>query len=89
MKDRILINGVSYLSARRAARSFGYTPDYVGQLIRGKKVKGMTVSRVLFVSEESLSAYMKKASEEKEKRGSERKTEFKAGRKVPIKIIKR
>lgn len=88
-KDHILINGVSYISARKAAREFGYTPDYVGQLVRNSKVKGHTFSRTLYISEKSLVVYAEKAKEEKGVRAKERKTEFKAGRKVPIKIVRK
>lgn len=88
-KDHILINGVSYISARRAAREFGYTPDYVGQLVRSSKVKGHTFSRVLYISEKSLARYREDAKRGKEERAKERKTEFKVGRKVPIKIVKK
>lgn len=88
-KDHVLINGVSYISARRAAREYGYTPDYVGQLVRSGKVRGHTFSRALYVAEKSLVAYAEKAKEEKGARAKGRKTEFKAGRKVPIKIVRK
>lgn len=89
MKEEIMLNGVNYMNARRAARKAGYSPDYIGQLVRNDKVKGRTFGRTLFVSEASLLQYMVKAKEEKVKRDTERKTEFKAGRKVPIKVIRK
>jgi len=89
MKESILINGVSYVSTRKAARAFGYTPDYIGQLVRSEKIRGHMFSRTLYVSEKSLAAYTEKTKAEKETRSKERKTEFKAGRKVPLKIIRK
>ena len=83
-KDHVLINGVSYISARRAAREYGYTPDYVGQLVRSGKIKGHTFSRTLYVSEKTIAVYAERAKEERETRAKERKMEFKSGRKVPI-----
>ncbi len=88
-KEHVLINGVSYISARRAAREFGYTPDYIGQLVRKGMIRGHTFSRTLFVSQKSLAVYIEKAKAEKEARSKERKTEFKAGRKVPIKVVRK
>ncbi len=88
-KDYVLINGVSYISARKAARMFGYTPDYVGQLARSGKINGHTFSRTLYVSEKTIAAYAERAKEEKQVRAKERKTEFKVGRKVPIRVVKK
>lgn len=57
--DELEISGKRYISARRAAKENKYTPDYIGQLIRGQKLKGQKVGRAWYVSEESLRAYLR------------------------------
>ena len=56
--DELEIAGRRYLSTRRAAKEHKYTPDYVGQLIRGGKVVGKKVGRSWYVEEASLNAYL-------------------------------
>jgi len=55
--DELEISGKRYISTRRAAREHGYHSDYMGQLIRGKKVAGQKVGRAWYIEEESLIAY--------------------------------
>jgi hypothetical protein len=59
--DELDISGKRYISTRRAAREHGYHSDYMGQLIRGKKVAGQKVGRAWYIDEESLNAYLGKA----------------------------
>jgi len=56
--DELEISGRRYLSTRRAAKEHKYTPDYVGQLIRGGKVVGKKVGRSWYVDEQSLNTYL-------------------------------
>lgn len=59
--DELEISGKRYISTRRAAREHGYHSDYMGQLIRGKKVAGQKVGRAWYIEEESLNVYLGKA----------------------------
>jgi len=56
--DELEISGKRYISTRRAAREHGYHSDYMGQLIRGKKVAGQKVGRAWYIDEDSLNAYL-------------------------------
>lgn len=58
--DELEISGKRYISTRRAAREHGYHSDYMGQLIRGKKVAGQKVGRAWYIEEQSLAAYLGK-----------------------------
>lgn len=57
--DELEISGRPYLSAKRAAREHRYHSDYIGQLIRAKKVIGQKVGRSWYVDAASLEAYLK------------------------------
>jgi hypothetical protein len=57
--DELEISGKRYLSAKRAAREHRYHSDYIGQLIRSKKIVGEKVGRSWYVDAESLEAYLK------------------------------
>jgi len=59
--DELEISGKRYISTRRAAREHGYHSDYMGQLIRGKKVAGQKVGRAWYIEEDSLNVYLGKA----------------------------
>lgn len=54
MKDALILEHKTYISARRAAEVTGYTSDYVGQLCRAGKIESKVVGRSWFVLEESL-----------------------------------
>lgn len=54
MKDALILEHKTYISARRAAELTGYTSDYVGQLCRAGKIESKIVARSWFVLEESL-----------------------------------
>jgi hypothetical protein len=51
------ISGKRYISARRAAKEYKYHSDYIGQLIRGKKLLGRKVGRSWYVELESMQAF--------------------------------
>lgn len=52
--DTIMFDGVTYTKAASAARVLKYTPDYLGQLCRGKKIDARLVGRTWFVNVESV-----------------------------------
>lgn len=58
--EELEISDKRYISTRRAAREHGYHSDYMGQLIRGKKVVGQKIGRAWYIEEESLSRYLGK-----------------------------
>lgn len=55
--DSLEIDGKEYISARRAGREYGYTSDYIGQLVRKGLIVGKKVGRAWYVEQESLAAY--------------------------------
>jgi hypothetical protein len=55
--DELEISGRRYISTRRAAKEHKYNSDYIGQLIRGRKVPGQKVGRAWYVDAEALQAY--------------------------------
>lgn len=57
--DELEISGKRYISTRRAGKDYKYHSDYIGQLVRAKKVVGQKVGRSWYVNEESLAAYLK------------------------------
>lgn len=54
MKDALILEHKTYISARRAAEITGYTSDYVGQLCRANKIESKIVGRAWFVVEQSI-----------------------------------
>ncbi len=54
MKDTLILEGKTYISARRAAKVMKYAQDYIGQLCRSNKLDCRMVGRSWFVTEESL-----------------------------------
>ncbi len=63
--DELEISGKRYISSRRAAKEHKYHSDYIGQLIRAKKVVGTKVGRAWYVEIESLAAYFNKELQSK------------------------
>jgi hypothetical protein len=55
--DELEISGKRYISARRAAKEYKYHSDYIGQLIRGKKLLGRKVGRSWYVELDSTAAF--------------------------------
>lgn len=58
--DELQISGRRFISSRRVAKEHGYHTDYIGQLIRGGKVKGQKVGRAWYVDAESFASYLGK-----------------------------
>jgi len=56
--DELQISGRRYISSRRVAKENGYHTDYIGQLIRGGKVKGQKVGRAWYVDADSFYSYI-------------------------------
>jgi hypothetical protein len=61
MKDSIILQGKTYISARRAAKIINYAQDYVGQLCRAGKLDCTMIGRSWFVTEESLLSHRENA----------------------------
>jgi len=61
MLDQRRAEEKGYITLKEAAKIANYTPDYVGQLIRGGKIRGEQVyANVAWVTtEEEVSAYLK------------------------------
>ncbi len=55
--DELEISGKRYISSRQAAKDHKYHPDYIGQLIRAKKVIGLKVGRAWYVEADALNDY--------------------------------
>lgn len=70
MKDSIILQGKTYISARRAALLINYAQDYVGQLCRAGKLDCTMVGRSWFVTEESLLAHRENAIDSSSDRAS-------------------
>ncbi|NBV76707.1 hypothetical protein EBR66_00870 [bacterium] len=61
MNDVIEVDGVAYLSSRKAASNLGYTQDYVGQLLRKGSIQGKRIGNHWYVVEDSLKQHKEKA----------------------------
>ncbi|HEU5114308.1 MAG TPA: hypothetical protein VFT82_00920, partial [Candidatus Paceibacterota bacterium] len=87
MSNDLFLEGKKYISSRRAAADFGYTQDYVGQLIREKKIDAKMIGRGWFVSEDSIKEYQQSfGSVPKEKSlFTAPKTEASASREINVK----
>lgn len=57
MKDIVVLQDKTYISAKRVQQIFGYTSDYIGQLCRAGKLDATMVGRAWFVTEKSVSDY--------------------------------
>jgi hypothetical protein len=58
--DELEISGKRYISTRRAGKDHNYHADYIGQLIRAKKVEGRKIGRAWYVDANSLATYLGK-----------------------------
>src|SRR3989344_8346555 len=63
--DELQISGRRFISSRRIAKDNGYHTDYIGQLIRGGKIKGQKVGRTWYVDAESFDVYLGDDTSEK------------------------
>lgn len=52
--ETVTFDGIDYVKASVAAKQFGYTSDYVGQLCRSKKIDARLVGRTWFVNTDSI-----------------------------------
>lgn len=57
MSNDLTIEGVGYISSKRASEITGYSQDYVGQLARAGKIVGKRVGGLWYILAESLSGY--------------------------------
>jgi trimeric autotransporter adhesin len=57
MSSDLFFEGKKYISSGRAASDYGYTRDYIGQLIRGKKIDARMVGRSWYVCVDSIQSY--------------------------------
>lgn len=55
--ETVTVDNTTYKKASVLAREFRYTPDYLGQLCRGKKVDAHLLGRTWYVNPESLEAH--------------------------------
>lgn len=49
---------MNYISLKKAAEMFNYHPDYLGQLIRTKKINGKKIGRDWFITEKTIKNYL-------------------------------
>lgn len=61
MEDEIEIEGVKYISSKRASGLSGYAQDYIGQLARKGLIDAQRVGGLWYVSFSSLTSYKAKA----------------------------
>jgi len=73
----LVIDGVEFLKASEAAKQFGYTSDYVGQLCRGGKVAAQLVGRSWYVNIDSLTTHRKARYRSSQKKTKEALKEVK------------
>jgi hypothetical protein len=55
--ETLVLNGVPYVKASKAARDLGYTSDYVGQLCRSGHIDAHLVGRTWYVNPEQLGTH--------------------------------
>ena len=54
MDDHVDIEGVTYISSKRAASEYGYTTDYIGQMARAGRVRAKLIGRSWYVLEDDV-----------------------------------
>src|SRR5687768_11171580 len=59
MNKDLLLDGKNFISAKDASEKFGYTQDYVGQLVRSGRIEGKLIGRTWYVNTEALSGHRK------------------------------
>ncbi len=74
--ETVVLGGVTYTRAISAAKKFGYTSDYVGQLCRGKKIDARLVGRSWYVNMDSITDYRKQKHEKRKSRKAKKKSEI-------------
>src|SRR3989338_8684687 len=68
MSDKVLFDGVEYISAIGAGREFGITNDYVTQLCRAGRVTARRIGQHWYVDRTSLADLLLKRTYSREKR---------------------
>ncbi|MCR4325220.1 MAG: hypothetical protein NUV59_00220 [Patescibacteria group bacterium] len=63
MTDEVVLEGISYISSKRASELSGYAQDYIGQLARRGLIEAQRIGGLWYVSMESLTEYKKSADE--------------------------
>lgn len=66
--DIISLDGKRYIKAADAARSTGYTADYVGQLCRAGKIDSRLVGRTWYVHEDALGSHKRQKTRSNKKK---------------------
>ncbi|HWP61700.1 MAG TPA: hypothetical protein VN495_03785 [Candidatus Paceibacterota bacterium] len=61
MADEVNVEGVEYISSKRASQLSGYAQDYIGQLARASLIDARRIGGLWHVSLESLNAYKSNA----------------------------
>lgn len=61
MAQEINLGGTIYISSSRAAEKFGYSQDYIGQLLRAGRIIGKKIGGMWYVLEESLLGHRSQA----------------------------
>ncbi len=62
MDDSLSVDGVLYISSKRAARESAYTKDYIGQLARAGKIDARLIGRSWYIREGALEVYKKEGN---------------------------
>jgi hypothetical protein len=63
---KVVINGVTYIRSRDAARIVSLAADYISRLARGQIVDGKRVERLWFVNVDSLKQFLADQERQKE-----------------------
>ncbi|QQG37864.1 MAG: hypothetical protein HYS26_04550 [Candidatus Kaiserbacteria bacterium] len=82
MTDEIFFDGTRYISAAEAARTAGFTRDYVARLCKDGRVQGRRIGTNWYVSSDSLDTFVKNQSKQRAERAQDlarqRKEEYRA-----------
>lgn len=78
--EELLIDGVSYVASREAARYAGYATDYVGQLCRQGSLECTRVGRSWYINKNSLEHYLKQQESESKVRAEQLRSEAQRAR---------
>ena len=74
--ETVVLGGVAYTRASTAAKKFGYTSDYIGQLCRGKQIDARLVGRSWYVNIDSITEYRKQKHVKRKSRKAKKKSEI-------------
>lgn len=86
MSEKLILDGITYISAGDAAVSFNFTRDYVAKLCREGKVSAKRVGRSWYVDDDSLKQFLLKQTYSRKRRNNslseKRAREYKRARSV-------